>query len=798
MQLRSLPLFSALLGTVFVTQQAFAQQQASTQQATDVVYPAEAPARVGEAVWQVCRVVDAVTGKAIAGAELTLIEARRTPLPREFWSKRAATSDQDGWIRVRSDDLKGPFHMLLLRAKGYGPSAVTGTVPSLVWALSPAIDVPVALRDWQEQPVANARIGLCLGAGNTPDVAGATTDGSGNAVLKGVDPNNPVADVYPSAPELSLTDYGRLDWIPGDHPVVVNVARGHRVEGVLLDKDGKPFAGAFVGAPQVTRGPWAKTGADGKFVLEGAVQDPDLLVLVGRQLVKFDRPDGDMPFTLQLPELPPEAKVEEIVAEGDEGEEGEGRGGGGATQGPGSKDVGQEPARQPRRRLPPKVVERPELPEGPMVEVELAVVDPQGAPIEELLLRIRGPLPRYSIANEDVRAGKATMTRLPGKYEVVTESPRFEPVIGTFEVAEGGKATGKLVATPRPLLQVKVENRASLGSINLRTAAGTLDIADQFGDDGVASIPVPGTEPFCFVVGNDVGVHVVRTTFAEAKAQQPLVLRGIEPTLVRGTVVGPDGKPVAADVAVLNRYEALRTEAGLDPRQAELQPAEAGTFELKSGAEGLSFVVVVPRDAKLRPAIVPVTLPHRGLAVTADVGKLAVATAPQFTVLGADGKPKTDGMAELVRVGWHDVRKRGPMFAFDAAGGLLAPALKAGDAVVVPAETWDIDHDAAEGEVAIVDLPFRSVLEGNGPWQVKVPAGQLLVTLKDKAGAAVDGRIFLADRSLGVSGKLHVRQVPPGQHQVVVVARDRKSVLCTIDVKADGVSELTVEMGDRN
>jgi hypothetical protein len=585
--------------------------------------------------------------------------------------------------------------------------------------------------------------------------------------------------------------------VPGDHPVVVNVARGHRIEGVLLDKDGKPFAGAFVGAPQVTRGPWTKTGADGKFVLEGAVLDPDLFVLVGRQLVKFDRPDGEMPFTLQLPELPPEAKVEEVVAEGDEGEEGEKQGGDGPVVGPDGKVVGQANERKPRR-LPPKVVERSELPEGPMVEVELQVADPQGVPIKELMIRLRGPMPRYALANEDVRDGVASMTRLPGKYEVVTESPRFEPVLGSFEVAEGGKVTVKLVATPRPLLQVKVEDRPSLGSINLRTAAGTLDIADQFGEDGVASIPVPNSEPFCFVVGNDIGVHVVRTTFAEAKAQQPLVLRGIAPTTVRGSVVGPDGKPLAADVAVMSRYEALRGEDGLDPRKVELQPAEAGTFEIASRHEGLAFVVVVPRDAKLRPAIVPVTLPHRGLAVTADVGKLAVAAAPQFVALGADGKPMAEAMAEVVRVGWHDVRKRGPMFAFDAAGGLLAPPLKAGDAVVVPAETWDIDRDAAEGEVAIVDLPFRTVLEGNGPWQVKVPAGQLLVTLKDKAGAAVDGRIFLADRSLGVSGKLHVRQVPPGQHQVVVVARDRKAVLCTVDVKADGVSELTVEMGDRN
>jgi hypothetical protein len=40
-----------------------------------------------------------------------------------------------------------------------------------------------------------------------------------------------------------------------------------------------------------------------------------------------------------------------------------------------------------------------------MVEVALQVVDPQGAPIPELLIRLRGPLPRYALANEDVRDG---------------------------------------------------------------------------------------------------------------------------------------------------------------------------------------------------------------------------------------------------------------------------------------------------------------------------------------------------------------------------------------------------------
>ena len=164
----------------------------------------------------------------------------------------------------------------------------------------------------------------------------------------------------------------------------------------------------------------------------------------------------------------------------------------------------------------------------------------------------------------------------------------------------------------------------------------------------------------------------------------------------------------------------------------------------------------------------------------------------------ADGTPCVDAMAQLVRVGWHDVRKIGPMFALDGKGRLVAPPLRAGDAVVVPAADWDIDREAAEGEVLVVDLPFRTVLQGNGPWNVKLPSGRVAVTLKDKAGEPVDGRIFVADRSIAVPGRLELRQVPPGKHKVVVVSRDRDSVVTTIEVGAEGISELVVEMSDRH
>ena len=755
--------------------------------APESVFPNDAPVQIGETRWQACRVVDAVTGVPIVGAELLLIDPRRTPLPREFWSKRVGLSDDAGFVRVRSDDLRGGFGMLLLRAKGYAASVSGGAVPSLVWPLTPAVDVPVEVKDWQGRPVAGVQLGLCLGSPNTPDVAFATSDASGTAVFPGIDPHSPVNDVHASAPEWSVINAGRIDWAPGDHPLAVELEAGHRITGVVLDSTGKPKAGVKVGAPVVARGPWAVTGADGSFVLEGSAADPDFVVIVGRQVVNFERPDGDAPFVLKLPELP---------APGGEDEAGDETGGEEGDDGSESDNdmAGSDGNR--RRRPRPMLVEREELPEGPLVDIELRVADPSGKPVEELEITLRGPLPRYRLVAEDVRDGVANSRRLAGKYLVTTSSPRFESVLGTIEAA-GEKVVVSLVATPLAELPVRVEGRESIGSIRVRTAEGTRDVDDAIGEDGTGTILVPSRAPFCLVVGSEVGNHVVRTTFAEAKAQAPFVLRGIGPTAVRGTIVGADGKPVAADVAVLSRFEALMS-GGLDLGQLELKPAEAGAFELTTPHEGLAFVVAVPRDEKLRPAILPVTLPRRGPAASADLGKLALAAAPQFVVQHADGTPCVDAMAQLVRVGWHDVRKIGPMFALDGKGRLVAPPLRAGDAVVVPAADWDIDREAAEGEVLVVDLPFRTVLQGNGPWNVKLPSGRVAVTLKDKAGEPVDGRIFVADRSIAVPGRLELRQVPPGKHKVVVVSRDRDSVVTTIEVGAEGISELVVEMSDRH
>jgi hypothetical protein len=754
---------------------ALAQQRVS-----ETVYPADAPVAVGDAVWQACRVVDGITGKPIAGAELFLVEEHLTPIPGAFWHQRVATSDADGFVRVRSDDVGQEWHMLLLRAPGYGPSAVSGVVPSLVWPLSPGLDLPIALRDWQGLPVPNARLGLCLGCGHTPDIANATTDAAGNAVLKGVDPNTEIADIYPEGPELGVGEYGGVEWVPGEPPAVVQVARGFPVRGKVVDENGKPKAAVYVGAPQVHRGPWAKTNADGTFTLDGAGPNVDLTVLIGRQAVVFERPDGEQPFTLQLPKLPdPKEDGKESGTEEDD-------------QRP------PMPGRQrPRRPPQPIVVELPALADGPPCTVELQVVDPTGKPIEQMEISSFGPLPRHRRVEEDVREGSASFERLPGKYEIRSRTQGFEKVLGTIEVAAGKPCKAKLTAVPFAPLQVRAESFAELGSISLRTADESVEITSQFAADGTATIGVPNDAPFCFVVGNDTGVHVVRTTLAEAKQKQPFVLRGIAPTQVAAVITGPDGKPVAADVALLSRHECLGADGGFDPRHVDLQPCDDGKVKLASKHAGLAFFAIVPRDAKLLPAIVPVTLPPLGVGAQFDAGQLKVGAQSQVKVLGADGEPKAGATVELARVGWHDVRQRGPAFVVDDKGALLAPALQAGDAVVVPADDWDIEREPADGEELVVDLPFRTVLAGAAPWTIQVPKGELVVELKDKDGAPVTGRLFVGDRCVLVPGKVRLRQVPPGAHELAVTAIDRKTVLARVDVKADGPTTLAVELTER-
>lgn len=746
----------------------------------DGVLPADAPVSVGKETWQACRVVDAVTGAPIVGAELSLVDEAQTPMPGKMWSKRTAKSDADGFLWVRSDDVK-KFGWMILRAPGYGVASAETVVPSLVWALSPAVDVPVELRDWLGRPIAEAGIGWCVGCGHTPDVVNTRTDGKGQAVVRGVDPNNDIADLYPEGPELSLGDYGRVDWVPGAPPAIVRVPRGMPVRGKLTFADGKPAVGAFVGVGEVHRGPWAEVAADGTFEIQGVSGETDLLVLVGKQKVLFERPDGEQPFALQLPELPKPAGDDD---DDDDDEGGEGKQGG-PGDGPGVRPASSE------RRDRTLVVNLPGLPDGPTTDVKVKVMAAGGDRIDELLLGVIGPLPRHILREEEIRDGLAEFSRLPGTYEVVCLTEGYERLVGRFEVHADKPL--ELTLQPRPLakLRVRVPDFEGVDSIWLRTVNGSSEIKSSFGEDGTAVVLVPNEDPFVFTVSNTLGLrHVVGARKGDAE----FVLQPCSATHVTGQVVGPNGVAVKAAVAVVGRWDGLNTTGSVDIRDVGAESVDDGKFDLASSAAGLAFVSVVPADASLRPRLMPVILPPPGVDGRVDLGKVALRGEAELLVLDGEGQPMGGAEVGLVRTGWTDVRDRCPAFTTDDRGGWMGPDLKAGDAIVVPAAPWDIEQEATGGDELAVDMPFRTVLEGAGPWRIRVPVGQLHIDVKTDSGEPVRARVFLGDRSVLVTGPTLLRQLVPGKVKLMVTAPECKSVVVEAEVPATGRGEVIIKL----
>lgn len=277
----------------------------STVRFSDAPHPLGVEKDRGTQQWLCARVVDGLTGRPIAAAELFLVAESRNPIRGEFsWAMRS-TSDDDGILRMRVDELApdyAPWSWIVVRADGYVPRMSMTTFEDPIVRLSPAMTVPVEILDWRDRPVADALVGFCGGCGHTPDLVHARTDANGIAQLPGLDAVSGIEDIYIEHPDLGLSsDAG--SWVPGQWPMRIRPPRGTTAVGVLLDEKGHGIAGAYVGEKQCHRGPWVQTAKDGSFELCGASRRDDLWVNAkGRQFV-FDRP-LQQPYRLQLPTAP--------------------------------------------------------------------------------------------------------------------------------------------------------------------------------------------------------------------------------------------------------------------------------------------------------------------------------------------------------------------------------------------------------------------------------------------------------------------------------------------------------------
>jgi hypothetical protein len=749
--LRSIALSSSLLWLVSLP----AQSPKVT--VSDAVYPAEAVTMHGEQKWITTRVLDASTGAPIPGAELLLIAESNHPMRGEMWWQMREVADADGFVRLRAD-ARGWF---VVRAPGHGavmdmryvPTTDIGSQSSGITFLARGLDVPIRLLNWRGEPVPDALIGLCGGCGHTPDLVHGRTDGNGLVVLPDVDPHMGIADLYVEHPELDL-GYEGLKWLPGEAPMAFLVSPEVAYRGSVVDTDGKPVVGAFVGVPGVHRGPWTRTAPDGSFLLCGANPGGDLFVHIGERELIFECPPVS-PHRLVVP--PPSGEPVQVV-------------------------------NLPRQGAPvPDDVEM----------VALRVVDADGDKVERAEIRCRGPLPASSEERIHVLDGEVDTALRPGRYEVSASAFGHATTTAQFDVTTARNLfdvrLGRL-----PSVRVRVVDPPEHVDVQLRTATERREISDQVLAGEPIGLPA---EPFWLVVSGDRRAlpRVFAQDPAQALAAGTLRLPWYRPTRIEGQLVDRDGRPAAARLALVP----VEQEVSSLPADVELEEVDGnGAFALTSEHTGLAMLVVTPDGDPERRRVLPIVLPPRGDAAFVEVGTVDIDAEPRLRLTDATGAPLTEGKVVFWRTGWSAVSDGfSPVFGVDRDGRFRGPEPRAGDAILVlPPESTDEDASAPPADAAAeptIELVVHAALSGAGPWNVALPTGELRLDVRGTDGKPVACRAFVGAVSAPLTGPTRLRRVPTGPQRVFVAAEGHQSAVIEVVVPERGAASVEVVLPRR-
>lgn len=261
---------------------------------------APSPTAWSEGGWRrnstiVFRVVDS-HGKAVVGAEALATYEARHPVGGMLWQSGMATSDQYGLVvlSVRPD-----CDMVVVTAAGYSDFAEVPDACDLV-VMEKASPVPVRVTDWRGR-VAAGELGYTKYCGHRPDLETAQIASDGIALFQHIERVEP--EVYARAPGLAaayLEGQHIRRWRPGHPPVQYRLEWAPAVAGRVVDADGDPIAGAFVGGASLHRGPWTTAGVEGAFCLEGLPVGHPLFVDMGSQRYWFPSPPREGPCLLRL------------------------------------------------------------------------------------------------------------------------------------------------------------------------------------------------------------------------------------------------------------------------------------------------------------------------------------------------------------------------------------------------------------------------------------------------------------------------------------------------------------------
>ncbi|MBK9386236.1 MAG: hypothetical protein IPN34_15595 [Planctomycetes bacterium] len=708
--------------------------------------------------WIVTRIVDARTGAPISGAELLEIKERTAPTACELWSSQRDVADENGFARLYLEERRGGS-WFLARAPGYGARCASGGPDMPTVELWPAQSLPVLLRDHLDRPVADVRVGVCLGCGHTPDIVCRTTDERGFVELSGVDPFNRIFDLYVTHPLLDIAYDGdageRLAFEP---PYVLHVARGATIRGTLADAQGVPLGDAMVGFEGPHRGPWTRTREDGSFSLSGGMGFFDtnglrgLRVSYGKQLVFFEFAAHRVPH-LRLP--PPTGEI---------------------RQGVDLEEL------DPISKVPLRVLIEP---------AEAAV----GA-----FVRFVGPLPERLESQTEAEA--ILEHALPeGRYEVELHALGYAVERSALQIDAGESAELVLRPKPLPAVSVRLRHPAEGDQVSLVTEHASFDVTERV--LAGQTIGLPGEE-FRFVIETERGdpPRYVAVDRARALAEGSLELRSFEPAIVHGRVVDPESSlRFEGTVALIGRHR-LGAWAHESSDLENLSGARIDAwFAIPIEGEGLFFLVVQAKDADFPARIMPVCLPARGVDVRVDLGDVIVGVpAPLTLELPEDASTEGHALA-WQRIGWMDTDDAWP-FPFDHRGRWYGPDLAAGDVLrwIAPELESEDEEPASNSAVPpVLDVEVRWVLEGSGPWNLRVPTGEVLLDLRTEDDATQRFSILVGTQEFRAEpGSVVLRYLAPGPQRLVLSAEGHQTAIVDVEVSEERRVEAKIVLPRRS
>ncbi|MBL8897677.1 MAG: hypothetical protein JNM84_08615 [Planctomycetes bacterium] len=416
--------------------------------------------------------------------------------------------------------------------------------------------------------------------------------------------------------------------------------------------------------------------------------------------------------------------------------------------------------------LPPRGEDLPEIERPEAENVRIRIDVPAGSPSSEVELEAWCPETRFVDRQEIEIGDELSIAWPPGRYELVFGGGKgdWREQRAVLTVPREGSAELKVALAPRKRVRMWLDPTTAFaqilpehGDVQLVTPTWRRSIEEDLQHGN--SIAVPENEEWAVRLRLFDRAHHIPSSLVDANGE--LELSPLQPHRIRLRFADASGRSLRGRARLAKHPRGQQEYEG----EAEWSP-DGERVELVSwlGPGRWLLIVEAAEESWRAPrAISELELPTSTSEVL-DVGTVVLVPALErgLSLRLPDGSP-----AAGVRVTLRDERieldeeGRQPPLEFAGPGDVVSVDLEDG-----------------------VTVPLTQTLEGAGPWELRWPAGELQLEVRDARGEPIPRFAVHLDGTTyeDVEGKLALRGLATGPRELIVAAQGCAPQRLTLDL----------------